>query len=112
MRQWIIGIAAALFFCGVMAADANPAGKYTPEKIQELVKLLGNEDFAARKAAEAELAQAGAAALPAVEGAQNSTDPEVKAAVGRLLPALRVANLGTVNYFDIFPATTVAAVRA
>ncbi|HYF48324.1 MAG TPA: hypothetical protein VEJ63_02900 [Planctomycetota bacterium] len=96
----------------ISASAAEPSAEHTPEKIQQLVKQLGDENYDNRKNAEKELAKAGAKAKDALTAAANSNDAQVKATAKRLLGRLRFATLGTVNYLDILPQQSLILAKA
>lgn len=58
-------------------------------KIAELVKKLGDTEYAERENAKKELAKIGAPALKALEGALNSPDPEVAQNARELIEKIR-----------------------
>jgi len=69
--------------CPVLAADRLPDAA----AIEEMICELGASQSAVRQAAAQKLRQAGIAAVPALEAAARSDDPEVAVAARELLPA-------------------------
>jgi len=59
------------------AAPPATAAPITAAGIEQAIKELGHEDFAARERATEYLIQAGEVAIPALQAATKSTDPEV-----------------------------------
>jgi len=70
-----------IFVAGVLAQPAQ-----TPE---ELVKKLGDQEYAVREQATQELIKLGDSAIPALEQALKSDDVEVRLRAGRALRAIR-----------------------
>ena len=70
--------------CPAMAEDAA-APAVTAEKIAELVKQLGSDDFKAREGAQKELSKIGLPAKAELEKAVKGSDMEVKTRAGQLL---------------------------
>ena len=68
--------------------SANPL---TAEQVAELVKDLGSDDYKARSEAEKKLRTAGPEALPELEKATSSNDPEIKSRASKILGGLRAA---------------------
>jgi hypothetical protein len=58
------------------------------KKLRELIRRLGDDEFAVREKAEADLKAAGAPALPLLREAARSADPEVATRARRCLAAL------------------------
>ena len=79
----------ALVGCGLkgFAAEA-PA---TPKQIAEWVQQLGADDFDAREGAEQKLIKAGAVALPELQKAAQSSDPEIRNRSARIAEILKWA---------------------
>jgi uncharacterized protein (TIGR03067 family) len=67
-------VAGIFFAAGVLLADSSKVA----ERIDRLIKQLGDDDFAKREAASEELAEIGEPALPALRKAAASTDAEVR----------------------------------
>ena len=59
-------------------------------RVAALVRRLGDDDFAARQQASADLGRAGPAALPALRGALRDPDPEVRERAANVLSGLGV----------------------
>ena len=54
-----------------------------------LIEKLGDPDFAIREAAGLELSRLGEIAIPALEGAKSSPDPEIRHRAGEILESFR-----------------------
>ncbi len=101
-------ITASLFLGSIAFAQAAPAAgepaapapkvEQTPQqqKIADLIKQLGAEDFPTRDAASNELLKIGAEALPALKEALKNEDPSIQSYAEYLVPKIeggrRVAN--------------------
>jgi hypothetical protein len=83
----ILGLMLALSFA-LSVAPAAPDAKADSERIAQLIKQLGSEDFAEREKASSELEQIGLAALPALREAARSRDPETKSRAEALVERL------------------------
>ena len=79
---WIL-ISAAFCFAGAAAAFASdapatqPATQPVSPEIAALIKQLGDDDFHVRQGATSKLEAMGNAAIPALQEARKSSDPEV-----------------------------------
>jgi hypothetical protein len=102
---------ALLIWVSSQAVRAEEA-PVTPEKLDQLVKDLGNEDFAKRQKAEADLLKAGVKAQAALTKAAASTDAQVKATATKLLGKLKLNALGAVDYLEVLPGKTIIALQA
>ena len=78
----LTGILAAVL--GGSLQDEDPA-----KKIATLVKQLSSDDFQTREEASAELKKIGSAAIPALEEASRSDDPETRMRAESILEALK-----------------------
>jgi hypothetical protein len=83
----LLGLMLALTFALSAAPPASDA-KADSERIAQLIKQLGSEDFAEREKASSELEQFGIAALPALREAARSRDPETKSRAEALVERL------------------------
>jgi hypothetical protein len=87
-RPWTTGsIPFLLLLAPVWGWGETPAPKPAPsnQEMQELIRQLGAPDFTIREKATARLQEIGAAALPLLEKASASTDPEVRQRAWRLI---------------------------
>src|SRR4051812_2377579 len=77
-------------------AAAAPKAELTPQqqKIADLIKQLGAEDFATRDAASNELLKIGPDALPALKEALKSDDPSIQSYAEYLVPRIEGAREG------------------
>ncbi|MBI2923230.1 MAG: hypothetical protein HYY18_19415 [Planctomycetes bacterium] len=78
---------------GPAAAPATPA-------VTAVVARLGDEDCAVRRAAALELLAAGREALPALEAARGSADPEVRVKAEEITAAIEMEPLVWIGTFD------------
>ncbi|QDU97706.1 HEAT repeat domain-containing protein [Lignipirellula cremea] len=69
----------------IIAGDLSTLGEANPEKVQELIRLLDDDDYATREAAAAELEALGPAAGEQLRAAQKSPSPQVQKQVQRLM---------------------------
>ncbi|HYG74253.1 MAG TPA: hypothetical protein VEK08_04535 [Planctomycetota bacterium] len=106
-RVLALGVIAAL----TLSSYAEEAAPLTEERLKQLVKELGDEDFAKRQNAEKELTRAGAKAEIVLKAAQASTDPQVKATAARLLGRLRLSTIGAIDYLEVMPASSIVAIQ-
>jgi hypothetical protein len=72
------------------AEPPAPAAHANAEQIAALIKNLGEEDFDKRNDAYHKLLDIGEPALPSLEAAQKSEDPEIRAAAARLVSSLTI----------------------
>src|SRR6516164_8367992 len=80
---WLPALALGL---GVLAAaPAAEAPRADAERIAQLVKQLGSDDFADREKAAKELEQIGTPALEALRAAARGADAEVRMRAGALI---------------------------
>ncbi|MFH0938923.1 MAG: hypothetical protein V1899_06550 [Planctomycetota bacterium] len=97
---------------GAWTQAGEPTEVYTAEKIAALIKDLGSEVFEKRQTAEKELLKAGPKAQEALKATQRvTTDAQVKVSADRILTSIKLANIGAVNYLDVFPANMIAVVQ-
>jgi len=71
-------------------SKSNDAAKASQDRIQSLIRELGNPKYSARRAAAAELRQIGAEAFDSLHAATESNDPEVAASANYLLRQIAV----------------------
>ncbi|MEN1681027.1 MAG: hypothetical protein AAGJ46_15675 [Planctomycetota bacterium] len=90
-----LAAAAVLTLGGVRGADAQrPLFADPAAEADRLVQQLAAPDYQTRALAAATLKEIGPAALPAIEAAKRSADPEVRASALRLAVLLRRAQFG------------------
>jgi tetratricopeptide (TPR) repeat protein len=75
---------------GVKAASNDDLSKATQQRIEELIRQLGNPRYSARRAAANELRQIGAEAFDLLHAASDDSDPEVAASARYLLRQISV----------------------
>ncbi len=90
-RVFRAAILAAIVFPGPRAAIAQPPGDAA--RVARLVKTLGADEFAARRAADLELLQLGPESRRQLEQAAASADPEIRLRALHLLERAAVVRL-------------------
>ncbi len=91
MRGYIPAIAImAIFLAVVPAVAAPPQQDGLQQRIDRLIRKLGNDEFIIRERAEAELGGLGLAALDALAAAQFDDDVEISVRARRLLQSIQV----------------------
>src|SRR5262249_10206712 len=74
--------------------------KVSAEKVDRLVKQLGDDDFAKRTEAKKELEAIGEPAIAVLKkAAQSADDPEIRAAAKAIVEAFELKNSGVVRVF-------------
>jgi hypothetical protein len=76
-----------------IASGAPEKADKTGERVAELIGQLNSDKYAAREAAQRELAEIGSPALPALRQATESADPEVASRAQQLLRTIRAQAL-------------------
>lgn len=94
MKHVVAGLAlvgALSSFSGALAQERGqqPTTTTREAKIAELVRKLGDPDFETREAAQRDLVALGAPALPALEQAKKSPDPEVASRATEAIARIR-----------------------
>ncbi|MEK7866683.1 MAG: HEAT repeat domain-containing protein [Planctomycetota bacterium] len=77
------------FACSLSAALVAAGECVSDETVQALIERLGNEDYEVRESATRALAALRGQAIPAIERALDSTDPEVRERCAVLLTEIR-----------------------
>lgn len=93
MTRFVLATALSLSLCGAVGALAQQGGpaatESREEKIARLVRELGDASFEKRSAAQKELEALGRPAVPALEKAAQSQDPEVATRAAEALARIR-----------------------
>ena len=121
MRRLLV--AAAFGISIGIAGAASPFSAPTPpaSSVSALITQLGSEQFAEREAASRALEKIGAAALPALQAAARSENPEVRSRAAQIIGKMRRATDSTsriaarnvkLDYRDIPLGTAINDLRA
>src|SRR5690242_16674747 len=90
MRLWVVLCLAFSLPAAIAAAQVEPAEKPDFPSLDAAVRALGDDEFSIRQRASAFLWKAGNPALPHLEQAAKSTDPEVRLRSNLILRNLRL----------------------
>ncbi len=102
--QWVknpMPILAAVTFCALVGLQNDPA-----RQAYELVEKLSSAIVEERETAVLKLADAGTHAIPALERASRSADPEVVFRAASLLAAIRFTGSASASFRSAFPDAT------
>ena len=102
----LLGMAIGLAFIGLSRVDAGKEAK--ADRVADLSRQLGHEEFAKREAASRELDAIGAPALDALRKAASHDDPEVRRRAEQILQAVtgRIRHLPDDANATQLPATS------
>ncbi|MCA9056050.1 MAG: hypothetical protein KDA75_19590, partial [Planctomycetaceae bacterium] len=87
-RPLFVSIVACGVFLSFGADQTLSGADLSPEDVETLIRQLGGERVAERRAAEQKLLDAGPAVLPLLPDVANVVDPAARDALRRLLPEL------------------------
>lgn len=85
LRRWLVPLPLVLLLVPIGAWSDQPRTEPSPEEIGRLVNQLGDDNFQTREEASKELVRLGKHALPLIESATESSDPEVRHRAWRVI---------------------------